>query len=160
MDFFLPAEQEEKISGRHKKKTMEYFRILNVRSNNKYLLAFLEFYGQDIEAFFPGFVYKPELNTQSFFILRDMAVAGVVLARDRGENELFVSLDFVIPQYRDFKLGKYLYESGSGFFPKSGYRHVVLEPKSKKFEDYLKKMGFIQSAHENSASYHKRYNDL
>ncbi len=59
----------------------EYFTTLDIRSDNKYLLAFLEFYKNEIDKFFPGFKYKPELNTVSFLILRNMAVAGIVLGR-------------------------------------------------------------------------------
>ncbi len=88
----------------------EFFKILPVRTDNKYLLEFLEFYKADIQKYFPDFYYKAEVNKYSFFVLRNMQVAGVVLAREFEPEVLKIALDFVVPQYRDFKVGKYVYD--------------------------------------------------
>ncbi|MEZ5149234.1 MAG: hypothetical protein R2759_19735 [Bacteroidales bacterium] len=55
----------------------QLFDIVEVRSDNKYLLKFLEFHDDEIQKFFPGFIYKPELNTISFFVMRNMHVTGL-----------------------------------------------------------------------------------
>ena len=120
----------------------EYFTTIDARSDNKYLLAFLDFYKSEIHKFFPTFIYKPELNTYSFFILRNMAVAGIILAREIDKNTLFISLDFAIPQYRDFKIGRYIYSCKENYFSEAGYQLLCIKPKSKKFKKYLQKMGF------------------
>ena len=119
----------------------EYFTTLDIRNDNKYLLAFLNYHKKEIEKFFPGFKYRPELNTISFFILRNMAVAGIVLGRVIDKKTLYISLDFVIPEYRDLKLGNYIY-SEENYFTKLGYEKICIDPKSKKFNSYLEKMGF------------------
>ncbi len=87
----------------------EVFEILEVRADNRYLVRFLQFHDKDIQHFFPGFSYQPELNTVSFFVLRNMAVAGVFLAHRKEDHCLSVGLDFVLPEYRDFKNGEYIY---------------------------------------------------
>jgi len=120
----------------------EYFTTLDIRSDNKYLLAFLEFYKNEIDKFFPGFKYKPELNTVSFLILRNMAVAGIVLGRQIDKKTLYISLDFAIPEYRDLKLGNYIYQNKKNYFTDLEYEQICFEPKGKKFITYLKKMGF------------------
>ncbi|MFO7827260.1 MAG: hypothetical protein R6V23_01455, partial [Bacteroidales bacterium] len=57
----------------------EVFETLEVRADNKYLLRFMEFHHKEIQKYLPGFAYKSEMNTISFFVLRNMAVAGLFL---------------------------------------------------------------------------------
>lgn len=120
----------------------EVFEILEVRADNKYLLRFIEFHEKDIQHFFPGFAYQPELNTVSFFVLRNMAVAGVFLAHRKENHCLSVGLDFVLPEYRDFKNGKYIYLRLRNHFIDDGYTKVIAEGKSEKYSQYLAKLGF------------------
>jgi len=128
----------------------EYFTTLDVRSDNKYLFAFLEYYKDEINKFFPDFVYKPELNTLSFYILRNMAVAGMVLGREIDKDTVYISLDFAIPEYRDLKLGRYIYQDNENYFSKLGYKKIMSEPKTKNYKTYLKKMGFKEQKGENT----------
>ncbi len=120
----------------------ELFDTLEVREDNRYLLKFLDFHAQEINKFFPGFTYKPEMNTLSFFILRNMAVAGVFLAHKEGDDCLKVGLDFVIPEYRDFKNGKFIYHRLGQSFKDSGIKRVIAEARHKAHRKYLKKLGF------------------
>lgn len=120
----------------------EVFEYLEVRSDNRYLLRFLKFYNKDIQRFFPGFTYKPELNTVSFFILRDMAVAGIFLGRRVNEDTLRVALDYVVAEYRDFKNGKFVYHRLRQEFVKAGYHHVISEARTDAHAGYLKRLGF------------------
>ena len=120
----------------------EVFEILEVRADNRYLLRFLQFHDHDIQKFFPGFVYKPEMKTISFFILRDMAVAGIFLAHREKDHCLVVALDFVLPEYRDFKNGRFIYLRLKQQFIKEGFRKVIAEGRSEQYGKYLKKLGF------------------
>jgi len=120
----------------------EVFEILEVRADNRYLLRFLQFHEKDIQHFFPGFTYQPELNTVSFFVLRNMAVAGVFLAHRKEDHCLSVGLDFVLPEYRDFKNGKYIYLRLRNRFINDGFTKVIAEGRSEKYSSYLSKLGF------------------
>jgi len=120
----------------------EIFEILEIRPDNKYLIRFIEFHNEEIQRFFPGFTYKPDMNTVSFFILRNMAVAGLYLAHREDGNILKVGLDYVIPEYRDFKNGKYVYLRLKDRFIQAGYTKVMAEGNSVKYIKYLKKFGF------------------
>ncbi|MCB9014295.1 MAG: hypothetical protein H6541_00715 [Lentimicrobiaceae bacterium] len=124
----------------------EVFEILEVRADNKYLLRFLQFHDKEIQKFFPGFEYKPEMNTISFFILRDMAVAGIFLAHREKDHCLSVGLDYVIPAYRDFKNGKFIYLRLRKRFIADGFTKVISESNSKQYSMYLRKLGFLQNA--------------
>ncbi len=120
----------------------ELFDTIKVRSDNKYLLKILEFHKNDIEKSFPGFVYKPELNTISFLVLRNTAVAGVFLAHIEDGNIIKVGLDYVVPQYRDYKNGKYIYHLLREGFIKTGIKQVETKGYCPKHVKYLKKLDF------------------
>lgn len=120
----------------------ELFTTLEVRGSNKYLLSFLEFYNKDIQKFFPGFKYKADLNTVSFFILRNMNVAGIFLGHKIDKKTLKVGLDFVVPQYRDYKNAKFVYKRLRNKFIDEGIEQVIVFPQSANHIQYLKKIGF------------------
>ncbi|MDR4988228.1 MAG: hypothetical protein RG741_05255 [Bacteroidales bacterium] len=120
----------------------EAFDILWVRSDNKYLLRFLDFYQQDIVRFFPGFTYQPERNTHSFFILRNMAVAGLFLGRRENSDILYVALDYVISEYRDFKNGKFIFHRLQDKIIDDGFRKIITRGHTSQHKRYLKKLGF------------------
>ena len=124
----------------------EVFEILEVRAENKYLVRFLQFHDKDIQHFFPGFTYQPEMNTMSFFVLRNMAVAGVFLAHRKEDNSLSVGLDYVIAEYRDFKNGKYIYLHLRKRLIDDGFTKVIADCKSDKYAKYLSKLGFEKNA--------------
>ncbi len=120
----------------------QLFDILEVRGDNKYLLKFLDFHKDEIQKFFPGFEYNPELNTMSFFVMRNMIVSGLFLAHKTDENTLKVGLDYVIPEYRDYKNGKYVYHRLKDRFKQDGFQTVVAKSCTSKHINYLKKLGF------------------
>jgi hypothetical protein len=120
------------------------FDILEISEDSKYLLKFLDFHNNEIHNFFPGFSYKPEINTISFFVLRNMAVAGVFLAHRKDNHTLVVGLDYVVPEYRDYKNGKFLYYSLKDKFINAGFKRIEAESISPKHIRYLKKLGFVQ----------------
>ncbi len=120
----------------------EVFETMQVRNDNKYLQRFLEFHAGEIERFFPGFTYRPDLNTHSFFILRDMAIAGLFLARKEEDGTLYVALDYVIPEYRDFKNGKFIFHRLGSKMLADGIKRVVTRGHTSLHQKYLKKLGF------------------
>ena len=121
------------------------FDTLEIRGDNKYLLKFLTYHNDEIQKFFPGFVYKPEMNTVSFFVLRNMAVAGIFLAHRENDNILKVGLDYVIPEYRDYKNGKYVYHHLKENFIKEGFKEVVSDGGTTKHIKYLLRFGFREN---------------
>lgn len=124
----------------------ELFEILEIRGDNKYLQRFLEFHDKDIQAFFPGFTYKPELNTISFFVLRNMHVAGIFLAHTDESGALKVGLDYSVPEYRDYKNGRFIYKSLTKEFIKGGFKKIVAPGLTSKHATYLKRFGFVEES--------------
>jgi hypothetical protein len=89
--------------------TKEYFRVLEVKHDSEYLKYFLKFHAEEIRKFIPTFSFEPDEHWILLFVLRDTVPAGLVCAEYHDENHLFVNLDFAIPGYRDFKVGKYVF---------------------------------------------------
>jgi hypothetical protein len=122
----------------------ESFKILEIENKNTYLTEFLKFYKQYINKIFPDFKYNPKQNSISFFILRNLAVAGIFLAEKYDEKTLLINLDFVIPEYRDFKLGKYIFVENKKYFSNLGYERLYAISNIQKHISYLKKMKFTE----------------
>jgi len=124
-----------KLLGRY-----ELFEVLTVRPDSFYLLRFIEFHRDEIEQFQPGFVYRPTDDTLALFILRDMVPAGLLIAVPQDDDTVEIRLDYATAQYRDFKLGRFVYSDRSAIVG-----HPVCawsEPWSESHTKYLKRMGF------------------
>lgn len=120
----------------------EVFETLEIKSSSEYLLRFLEFHNDDIQEICPGFSYNPDMNSVSFYILRNMAVAGIFLAHREDGNVLAVGLDYVIPEYRDFKNGSYVYNNLRPKFIAAGYTIIKAGANNTQSDKYFKKLGF------------------
>jgi len=130
--------------------TEDYFKILSIESLDNYLSEYLNFYKQDIHQFFPLFKEDTKF-TFGYYILRNLALSGVVLGYPENENTLIINLDFVNPEYRDLKPGKFLYKQKKQLFIEQGFEKVKCVDSSPKHEKYLLKMGFKkQNEGENS----------
>lgn len=130
----------------------EYFKLLQVRPDSEYLRAFLDFHADEIQRFLPGFAFVPDDRHMVFFVLRDMVPAGLFIGERRGDGALRVMLDFVIPQFRDFKTGRYLFRDQAHFFRAHGITEIVSGGGSKVHADYLRRMGFAPVNPADSAS--------
>ena len=71
---------------------------------------------------------------------------------------LNVILDFVVPPYRDLKIGKVLFVEQAQFFGERRVREIVVAPRTHEFGAYLVKVGFTPGgAVAAGRSFHIRY---
>ncbi|HNY11229.1 MAG TPA: hypothetical protein PKK26_06520 [Candidatus Wallbacteria bacterium] len=126
----------------------EYFKVLEIKKDDRYLKYFLDYYKKDIKVFFPEFNFSccEQDDTVSFYILRNMITAGVFIGKKCDDGSLMVQMDFAIPEYRDFKIGYYIYIENEKCFAHSGYNKFSALTTNLKHETYLKKMGFSPKA--------------
>jgi hypothetical protein len=122
----------------------EVFEILRVRPDSLYLQRFLEFHEAEIQQFQPGFVYEPEEGIVPAFTLRDMVPAGLLIMSPRPDGSIEIQLDYATPQYRDFKLGGFIFSDRSGLFeaPATAWS----KPWTDRHRAYLQRMGFSDAA--------------
>jgi len=128
----------------------EYFKILEVEKDSDYLYYFLNFHDKEIKKYIPSFTFTPRDDNAVFFILRNSIPAGLIYTHRRSDNSLFIELDFVIPGYRDLKIGKYVYKN---IFKKTNVSKLFSYPGNSKHEMYLRKMGFEKTELEGNPVY-------
>lgn len=129
--------------------TEEYFSILTIRPNSFYLKQFLSYYKKDIEKYIPEFNFSEENFNVSIFILRNMVPAGLFLGKKEDDGTLNIELDFVIPEYRDFKIGRFLFFKNIDFFKKLNITSIKTTSTIQFHMKYLEKMGFKKELNEN-----------
>lgn len=126
-------------------RSKEYFNILPIEGNSRYFDYFLDFYKTEIEKYSDKSQFKISNFEVSFYILRNMMPAGLFIGSRYSEDTLNVELDFVIPEYRDFKIGTYVFEHNSSYFTNKGYSNFISFSSKDAHIKYLKKMGFKES---------------
>lgn len=120
------------------------FRVLSYDNKTQYLDYFFKFYEKEIKNFNPEYNFQIEKNDKILVILRNMVPAGIVVGN--CENNIFnLKLDFVIPQYRDFKIGDYIYHHKNSFLLNSDIKSVIANTRNKKQAMYYQKMGFAEN---------------
>ncbi len=120
----------------------EYFTMLEITTGDRFFLNFLQYYDREIKKLFPSFRLDEKNPGVSIFILRNMSLAGVFFARKISKDTLQVDLDFVIPEYRDFKLGNFLLNDNCHYFLQKGFTRLVTFSESDEHTRYLRKMKF------------------
>jgi hypothetical protein len=121
----------------------EIFSILRLRPDGRYLQYFLDFYKEDIAGRYqPDFVYEPDPNTIAVLMLRDTVPAGLLVARLHGDSSFEVLLDYVTPQYRDFKLAQWLYSEKSGIAEETNSRLAWARVTTPDQQQYFTRIGF------------------
>ena len=125
-------------------KSKEYFQILPIAGESKYFDYLMKFYFHDIKDYFTDEDFTFDDNAIGIYVLRDMVPAGIFLAEKMDERTLLVELDFALPAYRDFKIGRYIYEKNNEFFLDKGFDTFIAKAKTDNHRKYLKKMGFVE----------------
>ena len=122
-------------------KTKEFFNVLEVSRDSDYLNYFIRFHKMEIKEYMPAFIFSVTDETTVFFILRNSIPAGLIIAEKLNDDKFFIELDFVIPGYRDLKIGKYVYNT---IFAQTNVKQLYSHPGNVKHENYLRKMGFMK----------------
>jgi len=126
-------------------KQKDYFRVLPIPEPTEYLSQFFKFYKSDIEQTQALDVEALNKALVKFYVLRNMTPASVFIADKYDSSTLEIKLDYAIPMYRDFKIGKFLYDNQKEYFSGLGYSKFVIFTDKKEHINYVKKMGFEES---------------
>jgi GNAT superfamily N-acetyltransferase len=119
----------------------EYFCILDVRRDSEYLRYFIDYNRTDIATYQPTFDGIQPHYDLIFFVLRDVVPAGLFVGQ-LSQGTLFVALDYVQPDYRDFKIGEFIFRQQAEFFRERGISRIVSAPGTPRHVAYLRRMGF------------------
>jgi len=124
------------------KKEKEFFHVLEIKPDSDYLKYFLNYYKEDINKFIPSFEFKPCGDCHVLFVLRNTVPAGLVIAEYQEDDSIYMKLDYVIPGYRDFRIGKYVFPE---IFKQKKVKKIYSVMGNEKHQAYLKKMGFVST---------------
>lgn len=125
------------------------FEIIETESNQEYIQKFLQFFKKDIQKIFPHFELENKKDRKVLMIMRNMNLAGLFIAQEKGEC-LKVELDFVTPQYRDYKTGKFIFAHFKKSLKEKNYKTIEASSHVPEQIKYLKKMGFVRDSTANN----------
>lgn len=127
----------------------DYFSIIELKQDDAYAKAFIDFNKQNIREYMPLKDDLLEKSTFRLLISRNMVPAGLFVAEAIDDNVLDVTLDYATPQFQDFQTGAYVYEKNESIFKEAGYKHLVTFTSDEAHRKYLLKMGFEESTFHN-----------
>ena len=121
----------------------EDFDLLEFSPGAALVHKFLRFYEADIKTYFPHFQLEEGPNQVCFMVLRDMNLANVFVATLTSDGTAFVQFNYTIPKYRDYKVGRFIFEKERDYLPSKGIRKLVYtEVVNKGHREFLDRMGF------------------
>lgn len=127
----------------------ESFDLLDIKGNEPMTLKFLDFHADDIAGYFPDFRQEQMENNLNFIVLRDLVTASIFSAKVEPDGDAIVNINFTVARYRDYKIGKYIFDKEKDFLISRNVKRIVYKNVSNKGHlQYLKVMGFYQDAHD------------
>jgi hypothetical protein len=119
----------------------EQFTLLETSPADPYVAHLLSFYNDDIRKNQPEFDGVIPADASVLVVLRDAVPAGIVVGNVAG-TYFEILLDYVPPQYRDFKIGRFIFETSAGIFDRLGCETLRAKPSHGEHAVYLQKLGF------------------
>lgn len=118
------------------------FSFFVARPDSAFLRAFLKFWEDDICRFFPAFDIETIQQPHARLILRNLNPVGVFVCEDAGEGVARILIDYVTPDYRDFKNASFLYSWSPDLLKAAGFRSFMTQTKNLHHQSYLRRLGF------------------
>jgi hypothetical protein len=121
----------------------ELFEILEFGTGGIMVERFLEFYKTDIDLYFPNFTGKELEGNLNFVVLRDLVIANTFSTRLSENGTAEVILNYTVAKYRDYKVGRFIFEREKQFLLSKGVQKIYYETvASQQHKKFLIKMGF------------------
>lgn len=137
-------------------RTYEDFDLIEFKGDERLVYKFLGFYDADIKSYFPHYVHDQNEHALNFVVLRDLVIANIFVAEIQPDGTAIVKLNYTTPKYRDYKIGRFVFDKKKEFLISKGIKKVVYNEVAKKsHEKFLKVSGFKKSFFEGKESYIK-----
>ncbi len=119
-----------------------------------FLENFLDYYKKDIFKFFPDFDPATITENNGYIILRNVVPVGLFIYEEKSDGIIEIKLDYIIPDYRDFKNASFTLSSQAELLKQRGFKTFITTSNISTHRNYLKKIGFVQNL-DNSSSFWK-----
>ncbi len=133
----------------------DYFKFHPIDKGSSYLTSFLKFYEDDINKFINLDDIYISGSDVRLYVLRNTTPAGLFSGNKYDNETLNIELDYAVPQYRDFKMGEFVFEENKLYFKGLGYKRFITFTEEKSHIKYLKKMGFKETEVDSKIAYIK-----
>lgn len=125
----------------------ERFDLLEFTGEEAMAKKFIRFHRDDIRVYFPEFEEEQLKGKLNFVVLRDLVIANIFCAELKPGGDAEVILNYTLNKYRDFKVGRYIFDKERRFLLEKGVRRLVYKSVSNKSHlRFLKVMGFVKDA--------------
>ncbi|MBL0055134.1 MAG: YgjV family protein [Chitinophagaceae bacterium] len=127
----------------------EKFDLIEFTGEEKMVRKFMEFHQTDIQDYFPAFSEADLPGNLNFIVLRDLVISNIFSARISPSGDAEVVLNYTLKKYRDYKVGRYIFEKENQILLDKGVKRIVyMTSVHKNHLRFLKVMGFEkQSIH-------------
>ena len=121
----------------------ELFELLEFNSGGILADRFLSFYKTDIADYFPGFSKEQMEGNINFVVLRNLVIANIFSARLSADGNAEVIINYTVTKYRDFKVGRFIFEQEKQFLHLKGIKKLVYtRVENNQHKQFLISMGF------------------
>lgn len=103
----------------------ELFELLEFDTGGIMVDRFLAFYQNDTEKFFPDFRREQLEGNLNFVVLRDLVIANIFSASVKENGDAEVILNYTVPKYRDFKVGRFIFDKEKKYLLSKGVKRIV-----------------------------------
>ena len=121
------------------KETREYD-LVKVSLDDSMLKYSIDKAKDDIQKCFPGLSLDFSDATTSYMVCYNGAPAGIFIGKETSDNNLDILLDYSLPEYRDFSIGKFLFSKLSSY----GVKSLTYSGPDEYHKDYLNKYNFVK----------------
>ena len=137
-------------------RTEEDFDLIEFKGGEKLVHKFFSFYKDDIKGYFPTYLHEEDGKRLNFVVLRDLVIANIFVAVLRDDGTALVQLNYTVAKYRDYEVGRFIFNKENKFLLAKGVRKLVYKQSfNKKHEAFLNKMGFKKEPFEEGNYYVK-----
>lgn len=129
----------------HRKIKFEILQAFSV--DDPMMCKFMDFYRDDILSFFGVPDLSKKKQYLSLYILRDMQLAGIFIGemiKVDSNYRVHILIDYVTPEYRDFKNSKFLFGENKVWFRKHKINKFFCSTNNALHREYLKRIGFTK----------------
>ena len=122
------------------RKFSDAFELLPASVGGAYFKWFVDRYSEELATFDESMTFADAQHV--LYYVRANEVAGILAYDVKEAGRVDVRIDYVIPKYRDFELGKYFFDVHNSFFKEAGIHEFVTKTTNPIHEIYLKRIGF------------------